>query len=96
MPARSPGERVAHYNLLGRRDTDYYAVFADIPDADRAVWDTAKAFADEVGTRMQGEWDAASYPIDLVKRMAELELFTDGIEHEELPTPRPWPRAWST
>jgi len=84
-----PGERVAHYDLLGRRDTDYYAVFADIPDADRAVWDTAKAFADEVGTRMQGEWDAASYPIDLVKRMGELELFTDGIEHDELPSTSP-------
>lgn len=84
-----PGERVAHYDLLGRRDTDYYAVFADIPDADRAVWDTAKAFAYEVGTRMQGEWDAASYPIDLVKRMGELELFTDGIEHDELPYTSP-------
>jgi len=84
-----PGERVAHYDLLGRRDTDYYAVFADIPDADRAVWDTAKAFADEVGTRMQGEWDAASYPIDLVRRMGELELFTDGIEHPELPDTSP-------
>ncbi len=83
------GERVARYDLLGRRDTDYYAVFADIPDADRAVWDTAKAFADEVGTRMQGEWDAASYPIDLVQRMGELELFTDGIEHPELPYTSP-------
>ncbi|MDT0115922.1 acyl-CoA dehydrogenase family protein [Microbacterium sp. PRF11] len=84
-----PGERVAHYDLLGRRDTDYYAVFADIPDADRAVWDAAKAFADEVGTRMQGEWDAATYPIDLVRRMGELELFTDGIEHPELPHTSP-------
>lgn len=84
-----PGERVARYDLLGRRDTDYYAVFADIPDADRAIWDTAKAFADEVGTRMQGEWDAASYPIDLVRRMGELELFTDGIEHPELPDTSP-------
>lgn len=84
-----PGERVARYDLLGRRDTDYYAVFADIPDADRAIWDTAKAFADEVGTRMQGEWDAASYPIDLVRRMGELELFTDGIEHDELPYTSP-------
>jgi glutaryl-CoA dehydrogenase len=79
-----PGERVAHYDLLGRRDTDYYAVFADIPDADRAVWDRAKAFADEVGTRMQGEWDAATYPVELVQRMGELELLTDGIEHPEL------------
>ncbi|MDQ1176971.1 acyl-CoA dehydrogenase family protein [Microbacterium sp. SORGH_AS_0421] len=84
-----PGERVARYDLLGRRDTDYYAVFADIPDADRAIWDTAKAFADEVGTRMQGEWDAASYPIDLVRRMGELQLFTDGIEHDELPYTSP-------
>lgn len=84
-----PGERVAHYDLLSRRDTDYYAVFADIPDADRAVWDRAKAFADEVGTRMQGEWDAATYPVELVRRMGELELFTDGIEHPELPHTSP-------
>jgi glutaryl-CoA dehydrogenase len=84
-----PGERVARYDLLGRRDTDYYAVFADIPDADRAVWDRAKAFADEVGTRMQGEWDAATYPVDLVPRMGELDLFTDGIEHPDLPHTSP-------
>ncbi len=84
-----PGERIARYDLLGRRDTDYYAVFADIPDADRAVWDTAKAFADEVGTRMQDEWDAATYPIELVRRMGELELFTDGIDHDDLPYTSP-------
>ncbi|MDQ1083084.1 MULTISPECIES: acyl-CoA dehydrogenase family protein [Microbacterium] len=84
-----PGERVAHYDLLGRRDTDYYAVFTDIPDADRAVWGRAKAFTDEVGTRMQGEWDAATYPIELVRRMGELDLFTDGIEHPELPHTSP-------
>lgn len=84
-----PGERVAHYDLLDRRDTDYYAVFADVPDADRAAWDRAKAFADEVGTRMQGEWDAATYPLDLVRRMGELELFTDGIEHPDLPPTSP-------
>lgn len=84
-----PGERVARYDLLGRRDTDYYAVFADIPDADRAVWERAQAFADEVGTRMQGEWDAATYPVDLVPRMGELDLFTDGIEHPDLPHTSP-------
>lgn len=84
-----PGERIARYDLLGRRDTDYYAVFADIPDADRAIWDTAKAFADEVGTRMQDEWDAATYPIELVRRMGELELFTDGIDHDDLPYTSP-------
>lgn len=84
-----PGERIARYDLLSRRDTDYYAVFVDVPDADRAVWDRAKAFVDEVGTRMQGEWDAATYPLDLVRRMGELELFTDGIEHPSLPHTSP-------
>ncbi|MDQ1074209.1 MULTISPECIES: acyl-CoA dehydrogenase family protein [Microbacterium] len=84
-----PGERVSHYDLLGRRDTDYYGVFADIPEADRAVWDRAKAFCDEVGTRMQGEWDAATYPVELLRRMGELELFTDGIEHPDLPDSSP-------
>lgn len=84
-----PGERVTHYDLLGRRDTDYYAVFADVPDADRAAWDRAKAFADEVGTRMQGEWDAATYPVELLRRMGELELFTDGIDHPDLPVSSP-------
>ncbi|MDF2045375.1 acyl-CoA dehydrogenase family protein [Microbacterium sp. Kw_RZR3] len=84
-----PGERVSHYDLLGRRDTDYYGVFADVPDADRAIWDRAKAFCDEVGTRMQGEWDAATYPVELLRRMGELELFTDGIEHPDLPDSSP-------
>ena len=89
QPRTLPGERVAHYDLLGRRDTDYYAVFADIPDADRVAWDNAKLFVDEVGARMQAEWDAATYPVELVARMGELELFTDGIEHPDLPVSSP-------
>ena len=28
-----PGERVSSYDITGRQDSDYYAVFADIPDA---------------------------------------------------------------
>ncbi len=48
-----------------------------------------RAFADEVGTRMQGEWDAATYPVELVQRMGELELYTDGIEHPDLPHTSP-------
>lgn len=89
QPRTLPGERIASYDLLGRRDTDYYAVFADIPDADRDAWDRAKTFVDEVGTRMQAEWDAATYPIELLRRMGELELFTDGIEHPDLPASSP-------
>ncbi|MFJ6653048.1 acyl-CoA dehydrogenase family protein [Microbacterium sp. NPDC091313] len=84
-----PGERVARYDVLGRRDTDYYAVFADVSGADRAAWDRARAFVDEVGDRMQGAWDRAEYPLELVRRMGELELYTDGIEHESLPESSP-------
>jgi glutaryl-CoA dehydrogenase len=87
--ASLPGESVSRYDVLGRRDTDYYGVFAEIPAADRAVWDRARGFVDEVGTRMQGEWDAATYPLDLVRRMGELELYTDGIEHPDLPHSSP-------
>lgn len=79
-----PGERVADYDVTTRRETDYYAVFADIPGADRAVWDRARAFVDEVGDRMRGAWDAAEYPVELVERMGALDLFADGIDHPRL------------
>ncbi|RKE59983.1 acyl-CoA dehydrogenase family protein [Microbacterium sp. AG238] len=79
-----PGERVASYALTGRRDTDYYGVFADVDDADRAAWDRARTFVDEVGDRMQRAWDTATYPLDLVRRMGELDLFVDGIDHPGL------------
>lgn len=84
-----PGERVARYDVTGRRDTDYYAVFADVSGVDRAAWDRARAFIDEVGDRMQEAWDRAEYPLDLVRRMGELELYTDGIEHDALPVSSP-------
>lgn len=79
-----PGERVTSYDLTGRRDTDYYGAFADVHGEDRAAWDRARAFVDEVGDRMQRAWDTAQYPLDLVRRMGELDLLVDGIEHPDL------------
>ncbi|KAA9135469.1 acyl-CoA dehydrogenase family protein [Microbacterium caowuchunii] len=79
-----PGESVSDYDVLARRDTDYYAVFADIPAEDRAVWDRAKAYIDEVGDRMVQAWDEAEYPLDLAARLGELDLFNDGIRHPRL------------
>ncbi|MFG6446587.1 acyl-CoA dehydrogenase family protein [Microbacterium sp. P07] len=84
-----PGETVSHYDVLGRRGTDYYAVFADVEGADLDAWKRAQTFIDEVGTRMQAAWDAADYPVDLVPRMGELELFADGIDDPELPVSSP-------
>ncbi|KAA9084955.1 acyl-CoA dehydrogenase family protein [Microbacterium radiodurans] len=79
-----PGERVVSYDVLGRRDTDYYGVFGDVPDADRAAWGRARTLVDEVGDRMRQAWDAAEYPLDLVRRIGELDLYVDGIEHPAL------------
>ena len=44
-----PGERVRSYDVDARLGTDYYAVFADVAAEDRAVWERAQAFVDEVG-----------------------------------------------
>src|SRR6478735_3853584 len=79
-----PGQSVDGYDVTQRLGTDYYAVFADIPDEDRAVWERAQAFVDEVGDRMQGAWDRAEYPLDIARRLGELDLLNDGVEHPGL------------
>lgn len=79
-----PGQRVEGYDLTGRLDTDYYAVFRDIPEADRDAWNRAKTFADEVIPVIDAYWDRAEYDLGLVRRMGELDLFADGISHEGL------------
>jgi glutaryl-CoA dehydrogenase len=79
-----PGQSVEGYDVTARLGTDYYQVFADISDEDRAVWERAQAYVDEVGTRMQEAWDAAAYPLDIAMRLGELDLFNDGIVHPAL------------
>ena len=82
--ASFPGERVSGYDTTSRRDSDYYAVFTDIPAADRAAWDRAKAYIDEVGPRMADAWDRGEYPLDVARRMGEMDLVVDGIDHPAL------------
>ncbi|HYI51368.1 MAG TPA: acyl-CoA dehydrogenase family protein [Microbacterium sp.] len=77
-----PGQRVEGYDLSDRLDTDFYAVFRDIPAADRAAWDRAKTFADEVIPVIDDYWDRAEYNVEFARRMGELDLFTDGIDHD--------------
>ncbi|WP_431806865.1 acyl-CoA dehydrogenase family protein [Microbacterium paraoxydans] len=79
-----PGERVSSYDITGRQDSDYYAVFADIPAADREAWDRAKAYVDEVAPQMAEAWDRAEYPLDAARRMGELDLVVDGVDHPAL------------
>ena len=76
-----PGQRVEAYDLSARLETDFYAVFHDIPSADRAAWDRAKTFADEVLPVIDDYWDRGEYNLDFARRMGELDLFADGIDH---------------
>jgi glutaryl-CoA dehydrogenase len=79
-----PGQRVEAYDLSARLETDFYAVFHDIPSADRAAWDRAKTFADEVLPVIDDYWDRGEYNLDFARRMGELDLFADGIDHDGL------------
>ncbi|AZS44772.1 acyl-CoA dehydrogenase family protein [Microbacterium oleivorans] len=84
MTTPLPGGTSGRYDVLGRLDTDYYAVFADIPAADREVWERAQGFVDEIGDRMRDAWDAADYPLDIAERFGRLDLLNDGIDHPRL------------
>ena len=77
-----PGQRVESYDLSARGDTDYYELFTDIPDADRAAWDRAKVFADEIIPVIDDYWDRGEYNVEFARRMGELDLFSDGIRHD--------------
>ena len=79
-----PGESVERYEVTARRDSDYYAVFADIPAADRTAWDRARAYVDEVAPQMQDAWDRAEYPLEAAAKMGEYDLVVDGIDHPDL------------
>lgn len=67
------------YDVSAPLDTDYYGVFADVPDADRAFWARARAFAVETLDELSAAWDKAEYPLHLARRLGELDLLTDGV-----------------
>lgn len=59
-------------------------MFADIPDADRAAWERAQAYVDEVAPQMADAWDRAEYPLTAARRLGEMDLVVDGVEHPAL------------
>ena len=67
------------YDVSAPLDTDYYGVFADVPDADRAFWSRARSFAVETLDELSAAWDKAEYPLHLARRLGELDLLTDGV-----------------
>jgi len=68
------------YDLSQPLDTDYLSAFASATTADREHWQRARQFAQEVFPVINQHWENAFYPVDLVRRMGELDLLTDGLE----------------
>ena len=65
------------YDVVTPLDVDYLDAFGEATDEDRAHWDRARAYGREVLERIDGHWDRAEYPLDLVARAGELDLLTD-------------------
>lgn len=68
------------YDVVTPLDVDYLDAFGEATDEDRAHWDRARAYGREVLERIDGHWDRAEYPLDLVARAGKLDLLTDGLE----------------
>ena len=68
------------YDVVTPLDVDYLDAFGEATEQDRAHWDRARAYGREVLERIDGHWDRAEYPLDLVARAGELDLLTDGLE----------------
>lgn len=78
------------YELYGRGehavDVDPARVFADLNDEDAAYRERARAFAlDEVAPVIDDYWDRADYPLQLLRRMGELDLLRDGLDLDSRP-----------
>ena len=77
---RTPTRIMTDYDVSAPLDTDFYGVFADIPEADRAFWNRARTFSVETLDELAAAWEKAEYPLHLVKRLGYLDLLTDGVE----------------
>ena len=67
------------YDVVTPLDVDYLDAFGEATEEDRTHWDRARAYGREVLERIDGHWDRAEYPLDLVARAGELDLLTDGL-----------------
>ncbi|WP_454042746.1 acyl-CoA dehydrogenase family protein [Cellulosimicrobium sp. Marseille-Q8652] len=85
MPATpsTPGVTEPAYDLRTPLDVDYAGAFADASDADRAHQQRVREFVqDEVLPVIDEYWERAEVPLDLVKRLGELDLLRDGVDVE--------------
>ena len=75
------GTEEPEYRLWEPLDPDVAGVFRGISAEDAAYRDRARKFVqEEVRPVIAGIWDRAEYPLDLARRLGDLDLLRDGID----------------
>lgn len=79
-----PGNEQPEYQLTDALDIDYYEVFADISQADRAVWQRAREFGEAHVETMRQGWNDHHYPLEVAQAMGQAGLINDGVDHPSI------------
>ncbi|MFT4231563.1 MAG: acyl-CoA dehydrogenase family protein [Leucobacter sp.] len=82
----SQGTEAPDYELWEPIDVDVAGAFRGLSAEDLAYRDRARDFVQhELRPVIAGLWDRAEYPLDLARRLGELDLLRDGIDVEGFP-----------
>lgn len=78
---QTPGVTAPDYDVSQPLDIDFAGAFADVTEDERAWQLAVRQFVqDEVLPVIDGYWERYEVPMDLVKRMAELDFLRDGVD----------------
>ncbi|MFD6139111.1 acyl-CoA dehydrogenase family protein [Promicromonospora sp. NPDC060271] len=78
---QTPGVTAPDYDVSQPLDIDFAGAFADVTEEERAHQLAVRRFVqDEVLPVIDGYWERYEVPMDLVKRMAELDFLRDGVD----------------
>ena len=77
---QTPGVSAPDYDVTQPLDIDFAGAFSDITEEERAHQLAVRRFVqDEVLPVIDGYWEHYEVPMDLLKRMAELDFLRDGV-----------------
>jgi len=78
---QTPGVTAPDYDVSQPLDIDFAGAFVDVTEEERAWQLAVRQFVqDDVLPVIDGYWERYEVPMDLVKRMAELDFLRDGVD----------------
>ncbi|WP_460708571.1 acyl-CoA dehydrogenase family protein [Myceligenerans halotolerans] len=88
---QTPGVSAPAYDLSQPLDIDFARAFADATEEERAHQHKVRRFVqEEVLPVIADYWERYEVPMDLVKRLADLDLLRDGVDVPGLPHVTPY------